>query len=304
MKRFETPKVFTPERAFGPSHVGVVLVNTAGATIKDTKLFRGDTNGDAQHLADTQGITVIGVDRPMSGVRFPDPTKIYALNTDPSHEYGKLQAEIDEVIATTGLRRIIVTGRSVAGLAALELGRFGPNEVVACEPGGMYNQKLLAGYLSYQKYNANEHTMLANGTLALDVMPEPTDQVGFTAKARRIGTFLIGNVVDTVAYSQLLASNRSAESSEFIAAQLPETHLRLLFAEHSLVAPTIDPDAYQTSLRAIRRTAAETTEIAPTAGIEVVQYPRTSHISFNSRPWMSDLLGESIERQADLDVVA
>ena len=291
MKRFRTD-VFTPERAHGPDHVGIVMLNTAGATTKNTALFRGDTVGDAIDAANTLGVTVIAADRPFSGVRMPNPFN--ALNRDTTHEYEKLQREIDFIVSGIGLKRIIVTGRSVAGFGALELGKFGPSEVVAFEPGAMYNQKILQGYMQYQRYNAAEHKALKDGTLDLDIRPEPSDQTGL-AGVRRVATFLIGNVVDTANYSRILATNRGAENARFIASNLPQTRLSLIYAEDSLVAPDLDPVVLQSSLESLRDAA----DGAVKEDIIVEQVPNTSHISFNNRGFIAKVLAKSVEYQAD-----
>ena len=286
-------ELFAPAQPIADARVGVVLVNHAGSTAKNTLFTRGDTVGDATYLADTLGVTVIAADRPGSGTSMPNPLQKNRLNTDASAEFEQVHTDLWAVIAAKGLQRIIITGRSLGGYGALALGTFGADEVVAFEPGAMHHQDVKSGKKYYKDYLESEKKLFADQANDY-ILPPQNDQHGL-ANIRRALTIAKGVVADTYHYTGLLATDEGLQNARCIARNYPETPLSLYFAEKSLVYPTGDIASLETELKN-QRAASVSAIKAPVVARAI---PNTLHGSFNNRALVAQYLEPSVANQSD-----
>lgn len=283
---FMTLRPHTPNNSLASEQLGVILVNHGGSTVSQ------DTGRDAQALADSFNLIVIGVDRPGTAGMLPSRRLASALSTPAGYvaETAKLGKRVDHEIEMLGLRRIIAVGRSAGGLGALALAR---SETVStltylfvAEPAACENISLEEGARRFQEYGVVQKKLQENDSNGRLVKPVPPLLTWYEATRRR-ASIKPAFLYDRSHNRHILTTDASLQYARYIAKQQQNIDTTLAFAEYSLV---VTPNIYRTEalpIALLRR------EGAP---FSVTQHNGTTHASYDNRAYFAQLLQPVVER--------
>lgn len=118
-----------------PGELGILLPNHLASSLS------GDTGLRARHLSEATGLPVVAYERPSTATRHPQlPLTIESYLTDVD----KRAQQLRQYLGGTGVKRLVVTGNSAAGLDALAMslsmaveGTVNVQGVLSLEPAGM-----------------------------------------------------------------------------------------------------------------------------------------------------------------------
>jgi pimeloyl-ACP methyl ester carboxylesterase len=270
--------------------LAVLQFNQIGATTGEYS----DGRRDAEHLAKSIGLTVIGVDRPGTHSVMPRRGLTGQLATPYQyvHAMAKVGEDIQAKLHKTNIATVIAVGRSAAGTAALALAETrtvgGLHYVGAAEPPGSMEMTVRSGAKHYKQYLVHQAALLADEQDTDIIRPQPHGLHGWEAMQRSIGIaddFLI----DRHHNKRLWATNAVAEYVVNLAAAQPEMDVTLEYAQESMVITPEAFDELQTRVAEARKPDA--------APFSVERSENTVHTSYDNRDyWAEHFVGPIVER--------
>ncbi len=280
-------RIFEPSDGnFAHGETGVVLFNQFGATVSQ------DTGRDAQVLANSFNLPVIGVDRPGTAGFIPQGRLAAVLSTPDGYltEMTPLGKSIDRRVDSLGIANLIVTGRSAGALGALALTRSETvssiSSVFAAEPVGCEQLPLEEGAKRYVDYLKQQKKLLDDATSEELVRPLPPGLPLFQAIGRLL-SIPPAMLFDRFHNQKVFASDASRQYATYIAAYLNQLDTTLEFAEHSMVAT---PEVYEHDILPIADLR------KGGASFEVKRPKGTIHASFDNREYMNRIIEPTIAR--------
>ena len=275
---------FTPESGdLKSDDHGIILLNHVGSSVRE------DTGRDAQHLANYLGMTVIAVDRPGSGRTFLSRELRGRLSYDYVKEVGKLSLSIDREASRSGVKRLVVAGRSAGATGALALTaaeNLALEGVYAAEPVGMYDTTVSQGRRDYADYLRRQKELLEfrSDDTSL-VRPHGSGVSGFGVVSRAVDIGL-STVSDHYHNAGVWSQSIAFSAAHYIAGEMPQVDLQLDFAALSMSGPQKMIDRLRCGL------SAERAAVANMPDASVTQVPDTVHASFDNR----DFFGSRMDR--------